>query len=96
MMIRWSVLVLGEVQGVGYRYFVKRIADSLNVFGQVKNRLDGSVEIVAEGNENAVDKFIEICKKGSPHSKIERVVINQEEFKGEFKDFQIKSFRPIL
>lgn len=90
MKIRLSVMLAGDVQGVGFRYFVKRIANSLNVFGWVRNLPDGRVEIVAEGKKEDVDKFIEFCKKGNVHAKIEEITLNQEEFKGEFDSFQIR------
>lgn len=47
-------LVRGRVQGVGYRYFVLRQADTLGVTGFARNRADGSVEVVAEGTEAAL------------------------------------------
>jgi acylphosphatase len=46
--------VLGRVQGVGYRYFVVHQADRLGVSGFARNRPDGSVEVIAEGTEEAL------------------------------------------
>jgi acylphosphatase len=48
-------LVRGRVQGVGYRYFVLRAAESLSLAGWARNLPDGSVEVVAEGGEAALE-----------------------------------------
>jgi len=50
----YRYIVQGEVQGVGYRYFVLRQADALGIAGFARNRSDGSVEVVAEGGEQAL------------------------------------------
>jgi acylphosphatase len=50
----YRYVVSGRVQGVGYRYFVLRQADSLGVSGYARNLSDGSVEVVAEGSESAL------------------------------------------
>jgi len=50
----YRYLVHGRVQGVGYRYFVWRQAEALGVTGFARNRADGSVEVVAEGSEQAL------------------------------------------
>ena len=50
----YRYIVQGQVQGVGYRYFVLRQADALGVAGFARNRSDGSVEVVAEGGEQAL------------------------------------------
>ena len=47
----YRYVVVGRVQGVGYRYFVLRHADALGVSGYARNRADGSVEVVAEGDD---------------------------------------------
>ena len=47
----YRYVVVGRVQGVGYRYFVLRHADALRVSGYARNRADGSVEVVAEGDD---------------------------------------------
>ena len=50
----YRYLVRGRVQGVGYRYFVLRQADALGVTGFARNRADGTVEVVAEGTDDAL------------------------------------------
>ncbi len=54
-----DVTVIGMVQGVGFRWTAKRIADALGVAGWVRNNPDGSVSIAAEGEDGTVDQFLE-------------------------------------
>ena len=54
--------VQGRVQGVGFRYMTKVVADQLGVTGTVKNEDDGSVTIEAIGNDDIIQKFIEEVK----------------------------------
>jgi acylphosphatase len=56
--------VRGRVQGVGYRYFVSREAESLDVAGFVRNLPDGSVEVVAEATEEVLARFEERLREG--------------------------------
>jgi len=56
--------VRGRVQGVGYRYYVSREAESLDVAGFVRNLPDGSVEVVAEATEGALTTFEERLREG--------------------------------
>ncbi len=67
------LIVHGHVQGVGFRYFVKQKAGLLNIFGFVKNLPDGTVYIEAEGESEHFQLFIDICKQGPSHARVERV-----------------------
>ena len=60
------LLVLGRVQGVGFRWFVREAARRRAVAGWVRNRKDGSVEIAAEGEEEAVDGLLSAIRVGPP------------------------------
>ncbi|MEM0106737.1 MAG: acylphosphatase [Candidatus Micrarchaeaceae archaeon] len=53
------IIVYGFVQGVGYRAFVKKIADSLGLSGSVENLEDGSVEIYINGSKSAISLFLD-------------------------------------
>jgi acylphosphatase len=57
-------VVYGDVQGVGFRYFVQRRAEEMGLAGWVRNRPDGSVEVVAEGNRAALGRLLELLTKG--------------------------------
>ena len=56
-MVARRFLIAGDVQGVGYRFFAMRAAARHQVKGTVKNLLDGKVEVIAEGDRDAMDEF---------------------------------------
>jgi len=56
--VKARVLFYGEVQGVGFRGYVKKLAEELGVTGYVRNLPDGSVEVIAEGEEYVVENFV--------------------------------------
>ena len=61
---------MGVVQGVGFRYFTRAVALELGLRGYVRNMADGSVEAVAEGDAEAIDRFLELVAKGPPASSV--------------------------
>jgi acylphosphatase len=87
---RAHVLVYGRVQGVFFRQNTQKLAQKLGLAGWVKNREDGGVEAVFEGEKEKVEKMIEWMKKGPPLARVEKVNVFWEEFKGEFKNFEIR------
>jgi acylphosphatase len=72
-MIRYRIIVKGDVQGVGFRFFTQKTALIYGVNGWVKNKYDGSVEIDAEGSECSIAGFIEAIQQGSRYSRVESV-----------------------
>jgi acylphosphatase len=68
-------VVRGVVQGVGFRFFAQRSARSLGVRGWVRNRADGSVESVAEGDEAAVAEYLARLEKGPFGSRVDGVEV---------------------
>jgi len=76
-MIALEVFVSGIVQGVGFRYFTKKIARELGVKGYVKNLSDGRVYIYAVGDEIILDKFISAIKIGPPSASVRDVEIKK-------------------
>ena len=68
-----KVRVYGRVQGVGFRYFVKRISDSYQLMGWVKNLDDGSVEALFVGKRAAVESAIEMCRRGPRAAEVESI-----------------------
>ncbi|MGQ9617881.1 MAG: acylphosphatase [Candidatus Aminicenantia bacterium] len=87
---RFHLIVSGRVQGVFFRDFTRRQAYNFNVKGWVRNLTDGSVEIVAEGEEEDLLKFLEEVKKGPPLAIVEDVDIEWMDYREEFSDFRIK------
>jgi acylphosphatase len=73
--------VAGRVQGVGFRYFVKRHADELAVNGYAKNLPDGRVEFLLQGEKLAVLSVVESIRSGPSWSRVTGVII--EEFVGD-------------
>lgn len=63
-MARYRLRVLGVVQGVGFRWFTLMAARRLGLAGWVRNDADGSVEVLVEGSEGAVDRFVEELRRG--------------------------------
>jgi len=66
-------VVQGRVQGVGYRYFVLRHAEELGLAGYAKNQADGTVEVVAEGADSALQKLEERLNEGPSFGHVSRV-----------------------
>lgn len=72
-MIRRRVVVHGRVQGVFFRDTVRRMAHSRGVAGWVRNRADGAVEAVFEGDADAVESMLRFCRHGPERAAVERV-----------------------
>ena len=81
------LVISGKVQGVGFRYWLQSVAIEKNIFGWVKNKISGDVEVLITGNEKEVGDLIKLCKKGPLSSRVDHVKVN--EYK---KDYLKKSF----
>jgi acylphosphatase len=88
-MRRVRVLIIGDVQNVGFRAWVKHKAELLHVRGWVRNNIDGTVEAIFEGTEPQVQEMVEACSRGPPASYVEKVEVSEESMKGIFPDFRI-------
>ena len=86
--IRRRVVVHGQVQGVGFRWACARQARSLGVNGSVRNRPDGTVELVAEGEPDAVQALVTWARTGPRHASVTRVEVTEEDPQG-LPDFGI-------
>lgn len=80
--------VEGTVQGVFFRGFIKENAEKYNLKGFVRNLEDGRVEIFLEGNNEDVNKMIEVCKVGPKHAQIRKVEEKEEKFQ-DIKTFKV-------
>lgn len=83
-----NITVIGDVQGVGFRFSTKNMANSIGIKGFVKNLYNGDVYIEAEGSEVQLRHFIEWCYKGSSHSRVYDVKVEDDELK-HFTHFEI-------
>ena len=70
---RLHLVITGRVQGVGFRYYVLRCARDRDLVGWVRNRPDGSVELVAEGDEASLRGLLADLKQGPPLSWVQQV-----------------------
>lgn len=67
----------GRVQGVGFRYFAQDAAEREGLHGYVLNRDDGTVEAVAEGDAESVERFERALRRGPSRSRVEHVMIDE-------------------
>lgn len=81
--------IRGRVQGVYFRAAAQREARRLGLCGWVKNRSDGSVEIVAEGEELSIRELFGWAQKGPTAARVDRVETRWRGYTGEFADFRI-------
>lgn len=81
--------ISGLVQGVSFRWHTRRIAQSLGLAGWVKNLFDGSVEVVAEGPEEALRELLAWCRQGPELARVERVEESFSRATGEFLEFRV-------
>lgn len=84
------MVITGVVQGVGYRYFCYQRALSMKLKGWVRNELDGSVTVVAEGERSLVEQLITDLKVGPPSSSVTDISVTWSPFQGESPGFDIR------
>ncbi len=83
------LVVHGNVQGVGFRYFTQRNATRLGIVGWVKNRYDGTVEIRAEGSKSALQQLIHRVQQGPSHAHVTNVDVDWRTPTGKFSQFGV-------
>lgn len=86
---RVHLIVRGRVTGVFFRASTQREARRLGLTGWVRNRNDGSVELVAEGDEDAVKEIISWSNHGPSAARVDAVDVRWRSYSGEFSDFRI-------
>lgn len=87
---RVRTVITGRVQGVGFRYFVIRNAKQLGLVGWVRNRTDGAVEIVAEGDKQDLQRLVSKLKIGPSTAWIQYVSTRWQPAENNFVDFVIE------
>lgn len=88
--MRLSAIIHGRVQGVFFRDFTRRQAWALGLMGYVRNLPDGTVEAVAEGPRDALDKLLERLEAGPSGARVDKVDFRWEEHSGEFDLFEVR------
>jgi acylphosphatase len=88
---RVDATVRGNVQGVGFRWFVRRQAAGLGLTGWTANQPDGSVRVVLEGPRGSLDRMAALLREGPPGSVVDQVDLTGSVATGEFKGFDIRA-----
>ena len=70
------LIISGKVQGVGFRYWLQRLAIEKDIYGWVKNKTSGNVEALIVGREKEIQELIKLCEMGPSSAKINYVQIN--------------------
>ncbi len=89
-MERAVIIISGKVTGVFFRVHVRDMAKDLRITGYVKNTPERELLVVAEGEEKALKKLIDFCKKGPKEANVGNIKVKKEAFKNEFDDFLIE------
>ncbi len=87
-----QIKVYGRVQGVGFRYFVQKVAIKLGLRGDVCNSPDGTVEILVEGSPEDIESLIEQVRQGPPLSLVQKIDAVDVPVKGSYSSFLIEGY----
>jgi len=90
MLVARKYIISGRVQGVGFRYFTEAAAAREGLGGWVRNLPDGRVEISAEGDAEALERFERHVRHGPPHARVDRVEIEDLPPGGRASGFTLK------
>lgn len=90
MMVQYEITVTGRVQGVGYRYFAVQKANEMGITGWVKNTVDGSVIIVAQGIEEEIKTFIDYLYIGPTSARVNQISKVKFNTSANFDNFSVK------
>ncbi|MCD6200564.1 MAG: acylphosphatase [Bacteroidales bacterium] len=89
MIKSFRIRLTGRVQNVGFRYFAVREAQKEGIKGFVRNEPDGAVYVEAEGEEEAVNRFLVNLKQGPSWGRVDRVNVTEQPIRN-FKGFTVK------
>ncbi|HKC26922.1 MAG TPA: acylphosphatase [Jatrophihabitans sp.] len=89
-MTRLTAVVSGEVQGVGFRYWVRQEAQSLGLAGSAANLPDGTVEVIAEGPRDACEDLLDALRSSATPGSVHDVAISWSDGGGESGSFRVR------
>jgi acylphosphatase len=93
--VRVAATVVGDVQGVGFRWFVVREAARLGLAGWVANAADGTVRLEAEGERDVVDRLVALVRQGPPGARVSGVTVADRTTLGRESGFVVRGlFHP--
>ena len=81
------IVIIGKVQGVGFRYWLYKAAIQRNIDGWVRNKISGEVEALLIGNDAEINSLIKLCEKGPPSSEVTKIKVQNYQ-----KEYLKKSF----
>lgn len=87
--VQLHAIVDGRVQGVGFRFFVKAAADELNLTGWVRNKWDGRVEVLAEGDRAGLENLLDALRRGPRSAYVSEVKVDWNPATQVFQRFNI-------
>jgi acylphosphatase len=90
MLVARRYVLSGRVQNVGFRFFTEHAARVEGIHGWVANRRDGAVEVMAEGDVEALDRFEAKLRHGPPAARVDRVLVNEDVASGRASGFEIR------
>lgn len=90
MKVSRRYVIAGSVQGVGFRWFTHDAAAREGVHGWVRNLADGSVEVVAEGEQTSIDRLEAAVRRGPSSARVERVDVDELAPTGRTAGFEIR------
>lgn len=88
---QWKLTIFGRVQGVSYRAWMAQQARVAQIRGYVRNRDDGRVEAVIEGDPERLRALVEACYEGPPAAAVEHIDVHEDSREGPFHHFDIES-----
>jgi acylphosphatase len=83
-------VVTGRVQGVGFRWFVEKEASDLGLSGWVRNRQDGTVEVLAAGSKEKLDSLYSVLQRGPRAARVDGVQVIEAEVTNDLKSFRVE------
>jgi len=86
---RLKAVILGDVQGVGFRLFAHTHARRLGLHGFVRNRYDGAVEVEAEGNHADLERFLVLLRQGPRAARVYEVEVTWGPYRGDLGPFTV-------
>lgn len=89
-MLQYEIKITGQVQGVGFRYFTRNQAKQLNITGYVRNTLDGGVLAMVQGNQQALQTFVDYMWVGPPMSDVKSVTVQETDVIESYSDFEVR------
>ena len=87
---RLKAEIVGDVQGVGFRFFAERHARTVGLEGYVRNRYDGAVEVEAEGDAAALEHFLNELRHGPRLARVQDVRVTWLPYKGDLGPFGVR------